>query len=450
MNASWTCRLVIAALALSSLCALPASAAARLPWKAGVAVVSISPQRPVWIGGYAARKHASEGTLQELHAKALALEDEKGRRAVLVTADLLGFPAAVTKRIAARVREKYRLPRERLTLNASHTHGAPVVGDTLRVGYQDMTEAQWADTQAYTRELEDKVVACVGAALKDMRPARLGFGRGQAGFAGNRRLRLNPNGPVDHDVPVLRVDGEKGELRAVLFGYACHNTTLGADFYRVHGDYAGYAQEWLEREKPGAKALFVCGCGADANPGPRGKLEHAQQYGADLGKAVAEVLGRTLQPVEGPLRCVYEEVAVKFAPTPDRADWEAKLQDKNIYIQRHARQMLEILDRERKLPSEYPYPVQVWQLGKDLTFIHLAGEVVVDYALRLKKELGAERTWVAGYSNDVFAYIPSERVLREGGYEGADAMIYYGQPGPFAPGVEETIIRTVHRLVKGR
>jgi len=431
------------------LCLLAGAAASPAPeWKAGLAAVCITPKKSLWMAGFAARKRASEGVLQDLYVKALALEDEKGRRAVVVTADLLGFPGGVAKRIAERVREKHRIPRERLVLNASHTHGGPVIGDTLRVGYQDMTEAQWSDARDYTREVEDRVVECVAAALKDLRPATLRFGRGRAGFAGNRRLRLNPDGPVDHDVPVLRVDGEQGELRAVLFGYACHNTTLVADVYRFHGDYAGFAQEWLQRRHPGSAALFVCGCGADVNPTPRGKLEMVQQYGEELGKAVDEVLGRSLQPLSGPLRCAYEEVSVKFAPFPDRAGWEAKLNDRDVYVQRHAREMLAILERKGKIWTDYAYPVQVWQLGKDLTWVHLAGEVVVDYALRLKKELGGERTWVSGYSNDVFAYIPSERVLREGGYEGGEAMIYYNQPGPFAPGVEETIVSTVHKLVR--
>jgi len=106
------------------------------------------------------------------------------------------------------------------------------------------------------------------------------------------------------------------------------------------------------------------------------------------------------------------------------------------------------LDRDGRLPSEYPYPLQVWQFGQDVTLIAMAGEVVVDYALRLKRELGMEKVWVAGYSNDVFAYIPSLRVLREGGYEAEGAMLYYCQPGAFDPSVEETIVQKAHELVK--
>jgi hypothetical protein len=253
---------------------------------------------------------------------------------------------------------------------------------------------------------------------------------------------------VDHDVPVLKVEGPDGVLRAAVFTYACHCTTLVADTYRFHGDYAGFAQEQLEKQHPGAKALFVTGCGGDANPTPRGKVEQAQDYGRRLARAVDEVLTGALQPVAGPLRCAYEEVPVEFAPVPGREEWEKRLTDENVYVRRWAREMLDIIGREGKLPSSYPYPAQVWRFGRDLTFIPMAGEVVVDYALRLKRELGAERTWVAGYSNDVFAYIPSLRVLKEGGYEGGGAMMYYGQPGPFAETVEETIAAKIHELVR--
>ncbi len=88
------------------------------------------------------------------------------------------------------------------------------------------------------------------------------------------------------------------------------------------------------------------------------------------------------------------------------------------------------------------------QFGKDLTLVALGGEVLVDYALRLKRELGADKLWVVAYANDVFAYIASRRVLGEGGYEAETSMIYYGQPGPWAPAVEDTLVTKVHQLVK--
>jgi hypothetical protein len=427
---------------------------ARQAWKAGFAQVSITPRGPLWMAGYASRTKPSDGVIQELYAKALALEDHSGKRAVLVTSDLLGFPAVVSHNIATRVEEQHHLTRAQLLLSSSHTHGGPVLDKMLGLMYP-MNSQQWADVEAYTSELEDKIVKLVGAALKSLRPARLSFGHGEASFAMNRRARtneeivigVNKEGPVDHDVPVLRVDDKHGKLRAVVFGYACHNTAA-RDFMQFHGDYAGFAEAWLENHHPGAVALFASGCGGDANPYPRGTIELARQHGEELAGGVEKVLVQELQSVRGPLKTAYEEFPVAFATPPGREELQAQLESKDVYHRNWAEAMLKILDRDGHLPAEYPYPLQIWQFGQDLTLIALGSEVVVDYDLRLKKELGAEKLWVAAYCNDVFAYIPSLRVLEEGGYEGGGAMVYYGQPGPFAPTIEETIIGKVHDLIR--
>jgi hypothetical protein len=427
--------------------------AARPSWKAGLARVAITPQKSLWMAGYASRKKPSEGVSQELYVKALALEDHAGERSLLVTSDLLGFPAAVSHNIAERVEKQYHLTRDRLLLSSSHTHCGPVIGEMLGIMYP-MSSEQWADVEAYTNDLENKVVALVGASLKSLRPAQLSFAHGDCGFAMNRRARakeevvigVNKDGPVDHDVPVLRVDDKHGRLQAAVFGYACHNTTA-QDILLFNGDYAGFAQARLEKDHPGSTALFIAGCGGDANPYPRGSLELARQHGEELAAAVERVLDGKLEPIHGPVKTGYEEFPVAFAVPPGREELKVQLESKDVYHRNWAAAMLKILDRDGHLPTEYPYPLEIWQFNQDLTLIALGGEVVVDYDLRLQKELGAEKLWVAAYSNDVFAYIPSLRVLKEGGYEGGGAMIYYGQPGPFAPSIEETIIGKVHDLL---
>ena len=448
--------------------------AASLSWKAGVAKIPITPTNSLWMAGFGARTNGSRGTLQELHAKALALEDQDGRRSVLVTTDLVGFPATIAKTIADRVNQQHGLSRERLILNSSHTHSGPQMSDRL-VFWSDwrMSPAQVRDIEDYTRRLEDKVVAVIGTALSDLQPAQLSFGRTAMRFAVNRRLKTekgyyasfvpNPAGPVDHDVPLLRIDSEGGLLRGVVFGYACHPTALLPDNYRFCGDYAGFAQAWLEQQHPDAVALFVQGCGGDIMVSPRGTVELAQNYGELLAAAVNQAVRGATRPVRGSLRCGFEVVPLAFAPPPSRAELEARAQGQDTEsarqareflrasadeLQRHAQELLKVLDRDGRLPTEYPYPLQVWQFGADLTLVALAGEPVVDYALRLKKEFGADKLWVAGYCNDVFAYIPSRRVLEEGGYEGGGAIVGARLPGPFAPTIEETIVRKVHELVE--
>jgi hypothetical protein len=253
-----------------------------------------------------------------------------------------------------------------------------------------------------------------GQSIERLQPATLTYSYARCGFAMNRRTPTPAGytnhpyseGPVDQVVPVLRVADAKGELRSVLFGYACHNTTMG--FLKWLGDYAGYAQEYFEEEHPGVTAHFLMGCGGDQNPYPRSKLPLAQQHGRTLATAVDAALQTDQRPVEGPIQAVMETVDLEYT-TADR--------------------------------SPFPYPVQIVQFGKSLCIVALSSEVVVDYSLRLKRELtspGGPVLWVAGYSNVMNGYIPSRRVLEEGGYEAVSR--------PWKPSLEARIVAKVHEL----
>ena len=428
--------------ALAGSVALPALPSAA-GWRAGLASLDITPPLGLWMAGFAARKEPARGIAQPLHAKALALEDAGGRRAVIVTMDLLGLTAPVVDRIAAAVRRRHGLPREGLLLCSSHTHCGPIINDQLAVAY-DLSPAQWDDIRASTRRIEGQIVDVVGRALASMRPARLRHARGTAGFGANRREAITPQGPSDPAVPVLAVERPGGQLAGLLFGYACHNTTLVASFVRYHGDYAGVAQAELERRHPGTTALFVQGCGADANPKPRGTLELAEQHGRSLADAVDGALASSSE-VRGTLRRAFATATLAYAPAPGADAWRRKLEDPNAHVRRHARLMLDEIARDGGLRTVEPAALHVLRIGQ-LPIVAIGGEVVVDYALAIKRKYG-DATWVAGYTDAVYGYLPSVRVLREGGYEGGDAMLYFGRPGPFADTVESTVMEGVDALM---
>jgi hypothetical protein len=438
-------------------------------WKAGLASTVITPEQPMWMAGYAARTKPSEGKVHDLRAKALALEDAQGARLVIVTVDLLGVSRTMRDWLEKEAGRRYKLPPEGLLLSASHTHCGPAVRETKYSVYGDnfygLSAEQVQQSERYAEELQRKLLQLVGQAMEDLAPARLGYAHARAGFAMNRRSKVeqgyqiqpNPDGPVDHDVPVLRVDSPDGKLRAVLFGYACHCTTL--DFYQFCGDYAGFAQEYIEQEHPGTAALFIAGCGGDQNPYPRRgprTLEYCMEHGRALANGVETALAPRARPVAGPIRAVLDTVTLQFAEPPGREQLKEQAKSENKYERRHAETLLEELEQTGKIRTTYPYLVQVIQFGDDLTMIALAGEVVVDYSLRLKAELSRPSTgglagrpvWVAAYCNDVFGYLPSLRILQEGGYEGGDMMVYTPLPGPFAPSVEKLVVDKVLELVR--
>lgn len=442
------------ALALVSQLVLGRPAGAAEPdWKVGLAHVKITPERPVMMSGYASRTRPFDKVTADLYAKALALEDSAGHLAVLVTTDLLGLQAAVAEPVCERLAAQAGLKREQILLGASHTHTGPALGFGQQLS--DTVDAGDAQrTAEYTRWLQDRLVEVVRQALAKREPARLSFGTGVATFVMNRReftpngviLGVNPRGLADRSVPVLRIDSPDGKPRAVLFGAGTHNTTLGGDCYEICGDYAGFAQAFVEERHPGVQAQFLLGCAGDSNPYPRGTMDIARGHGTTLGQEVCRVLGGKLQPVRGPLRLAFDRVALPLQPPPPRAELEKQAARKGGYQPWVAKQMLAALDRGEKPPTEYTCPVAVWQFGNDLTLVGLSGEVVVDYVALLEKALGPLRLWPAAYCNDLFGYLPSARVLSEGGYE--TRGLYYGGIGLFDPRAQDVLVAKVRELAE--
>jgi neutral ceramidase len=443
----------LAAGLIVSIIACPACA--QPGWKAGTARVPITPKQPMWMAGYAARTKPSEGAVHDLWAKALALQDPTGRRVVLVTLDVCGIDRELSNRVRDAIKSRHGLDRDRIVLACSHTHCGPVTGTNLLTMYK-IDEAQKTLIAAYAQVFESALVRVVDQAIAHLEDAQVAWGTGRCDFAVNRRnnkeadvsdlrSRLALEGPVDHDALVLRAVRADGSLMAVVCGYACHCTVL--DFNKFCGDYAGFAMAELESRHQGAQTMFVAGCGADQNPIPRRSLELAIEYGKELALSVERVLTGPMSTIAAPIATSYEEVPLAFDTLPDKREIERDCKSDNFYIASRARHLLEVIKSRGALERSYPYPVQAWRLD-ELRWIFLGGEVVVDYSLRLKRNLGATRTWVSSYCNDVMAYIPSKRVLKEGGYEGATAMIYYGQPTVWSDRVEETIIAAVARRLE--
>ena len=410
--------------------------------RVGVARIDITPDYPVRLSGFGFRRAESEGMTQRIWAKAIAFADEQQGPAILITTDNLGVPDEITQQIAERLAKTIGLKRERLTITASHTHTAPMLrGVAPTLFGMAIPEEHQANIDRYTREFIDALEKVSLAAVKDIRPAKVEWGSGRVGFAKNRRT---PGGPVDHDLPLLVVRGEDGKVRAVWFSYACHCVTLSDN--KLSGDWAGFAQSEIERDFPDAVALMSTGCGADANPesGVTGdKATVATAQGRQLADEVKRMLGTKLIPIAAAPMTKFHRIDLPFDTPRTRAEWEERAA-KGGAVGHHARVNLARLDRGETLQTKISYPIQSWLFGEQLAAVFLPGEVVVDYSLRLKREFDRTRLAIVAYANDAPCYIPSERVLKEGGYEGADAMIYYDRPNKFAPGLEQKIIDVVH------
>ncbi len=436
---------------------VPVSAPATPALEAGLAVRDITPEGPIFLAGYAARRKPSESVDSPLKVQALALRSTGGEPFVFIALDNCEVSRAFMEPVNTRLERDHGLKRGSVMVVSSHTHSAPIVEHTLEV-MAIMPDRDRDLVRSYSARLREALVDVTLAAVRDLQPARLEHGVGRTTFGMNRRVYRpegigggeNPEGPVDWDVPVLRITGTNGVLRGIVFGYACHGTSIQGDgFFAVSPDYMGYARQHLEAHYPGVTALYLTGMGADINPSPRGSILDAKRHGVELAGAVISVLNRPLRPVAGEVRHAYRELELAFEPLPDRAKLDADVQSEDQFIRRRAEMFLERLDAGQPQPAGVALPMSVVRIGDDLSFLSMGGEVVVDYSRAFKRLHAAAHPWTIGYAYEVPCYIPTIRILKEGGYEAQSSLIYYGYYGPFKTEIEPKILQAMGELVAG-
>ena len=435
----------------------PLEAAEGTAYDVGIASRDVTPEEPIWLGGYASREHPSVDVDQPLKTQALALRDREGDRFVLVAVDNCEISESFRDSVWKVIGGADFIERSRLMLVASHTHSAPVLADSNLLGMYPLSDEDYRRLQAYTDRLRQAIAMTVKEALTDLKPATLHYANGKATFAVNRRAYTpdgmafgeNLDGPTLWDVPVLKIARPDGEMVGVLFGYSCHATTIsGDDFYTVSSDFVGYAREHIERLFPDATAIFASGMGADSNPMPRGSLRNAKKHGLQLAGTVVGILNRPMRRLQGGIELAYREVDLPLTSPPDRKQLEADAQSENRHVRHRAKSYLSRLEETGTLPESVPTPVAAIRLGGDVTWLAIAGEVVVDYGRRFKRLFKETEVWPIGYAYQVPCYIPSIRVLLEGGYEADHSMLYYGYYGRFKREVEPTLVNSVKAVME--
>lgn len=424
----------------------------RVTMEVGVASVDITPKFPIRMSGYAARVRAeADSVLQPLSAKALVFGSDNQQPTVLITVDLVGITWPITNSVASFLFKEKGINPAQIAICASHTHGGPEIGNLINIlqyrpeRFTDslLSLEQLNHIVAYTQWLTQKLQEVAMAALNNRKPAYVSWGQGQALFAANRRTK---GGPVDVALPVLKISDPDGTLRAVFVNYACHGTTLGGDMHKIHGDWIAEAHRVIEERHPGATALIALGTAGDANPAPRGTIADVQQHGKEIADNVDKLLTAQLQPLNAPPVGRMEWIKLplqKLSPVPELI----RLSKENTVQGYEARLTLERLMRSETIPSVLDYPIQIWNFDNKMAMVNMAGEVVVDYSFLIKEKYGAERLWTNAYANDVPCYIPSKRILKEGGYEAETNMYWYDKPMPFAPEVEDEIMTAVDALL---
>lgn len=427
----------------------------------GLASVDITPQNPVRLSGFAMRKYETDTVGMPLKAKALAFKNAKKELSLIITVDLIGVSYQITDSVKKRLSPV--MNPERLTICASHTHAGPEIGTLINIlHYTSPTtpfdkhlipDEQIANLMKYRGLLIDKLEEVALQAIANIEPSYLYWAKGQLEFGYNRRRMPF----VDHEMPLMKITDAKGKIKGLFLTYACHPVCLREKNNAIHGDWIGSAQKTIEEEYPGAIALIAQGFAGDINPKKIAPEEGNQDpffMPNHYGRVVADEVKRVLSSGElTPLNSV---------PTIKKADIELPLEKTlttNELIENlndnagkgfMARLTLERMARGEKIQNHVLYPIQVWQFGDVLNMVFLGGEVVSEYAARLKKELGPEKLWLIAYSNDVSCYIPSKSYIEKypSYYEADASMYYYDKPTRFNASIEDQIVNKVSSLLK--
>ena len=438
----------------------------------GAARIDVTPAEPVHLINELGDDE-SAGVAQRLFARALAIGDDDAA-VVLVSFDGIGVPAALAERAAARLKTSRGLERERFSLCATHTHWAPHLTGLLPTIWRGpLPPEQQEHADAYTRALEDGIVAAAERALDAREPCEVRLAEGRADFTANRRLtetgRLtvddalmftwNPDAPVDRRLPVLVASSvsEPEKVTAILFTVACHNVAItGREISgfknRVHGDFAGLATEAVEARHPEAVALCTIGCGGDQRPTPCGGLAVARAHAEALADEVDALLAKDAgKPLRSAVTKAHRaETRLPLEPVPDRATLEKWAGDlasgSRGAVARGflALALLERLDRGDAAEESIPFGATAWHFGDQCSMLFLDGEVTVDYADLIREKFGDyPRTWVTAYANAIPCYIVSRRQVEAGGYEPGNSMFYYGHLRSFTPEVEDRVMGAV-------
>jgi hypothetical protein len=424
-------------------------------WNAGTASVVITPTEPYWLAGFAARTEPSKGKISDLKVAALALDDDAGGRLVIASADIIAITREIAEPVLERVRAATGLGRERIILAASHTHFGPEPRPDKALFFKIPPDYA-KKIPAVSLRLIDALAQTITAALHALEPACLFARITTATFAHNRRRDGVKGGnpskedTLDQDVPILDVvDARTKQHKAIVFGYACHNTTIPPEDCRYCADWAGFARDQLERDNAGATALFITGCGADQNPEPRGSVELSRQYGKELADAIQQSLATSPGgEIAGTIRVAREDVPLALQPVT-RADLQSMLASDDPPKKVKAKFLLDQLDRGQPLITSYAVPLQAIRFGDQLLMIVLPGEAVVDWSLLFKRRFIdiSPTIWSAAYCNDMPGYLPTKRIQQEGGYEGGRANLWSWIPSPWTDDVESRITAAVDRLV---
>ncbi|CAI6025034.1 hypothetical protein [Cohnella sp. JJ-181] len=412
--------------------------------KFGVAKELITPDCLTPMGGYGSyfRKYF-QGIHDDLYARALLLDDGKNP-VLLIAVDLLFHDYALTGKVQDYAAAAFGMDRDSLFIAYSHTHGGPSVE-----GYDEASQV----SPEYEAFLFERLKCLIRRALLNTFEGTLAYGLAEGDWNINRRKLLNgkivnapnPEGGKDDRLQMLRINDRTGNIKAVLFNYACHPVTVRDTLY-LSGDFPARVCHLLEAEYFGATALFFQSAGGNARPKATAKFGEFITCGYDEMNEMAMAMTQSIKGAvarEGAFRLLEPELeARQFRITLALEPFSkqriiAAIEDAEGFpaTKRIAE---DVLARYEELPDAISLPAGLIRLDADHYVALLGGEPCYEVMLKLQASLGVKRLLFIGYL-DSSAYIPDDKIIVEGGYEADESALEYGLKGGFRPGIDRSI-----------
>ncbi len=412
---------------------------AGLRWKVGYAEKDITPAPGEALpSGFGSERYAT-GVVSPLRAQAIVVEDAEGHRAAIVASDVLGYARVLVDAFRHRIESSHGIAPAAVAFPCSHTHCGPAVNYGLNFSVGGLNV--W-----YLARLENALMDLVDEAVRNLSPARIEFGETEAQIGMNRRRVTadcvrggpNPAGIYDRHTPVLRMRRRRSPRDVIVVNHACHPTSSGP-YPKWSPDWPGAMRRHIESRVADARAVFVKGCGADANPYYRDPVSgnyalardpvRSRRVGVRLGRYVVRLLeDAQLKPLEACLKTTLVSGSLSLKRPRSRAALrdQAMAGANSSHLTWWARQSIAYPDTRKAVE----YDVQAWRLGH-FTQFWLEGEVCADLGVATRS-LVEGPVATAAYTNACPGYISSARLIREGGYEGDTSHMAYFLPAPFA------------------
>jgi hypothetical protein len=430
--------------------------------KAGFARVKITPPLGTTMMGFGTRDmtHGCEGVHDDIYVRAFFLE-HAGEQALIMGFDLCFLGRADADRFKGAIGRKIDISPRQILMNSSHNHVSPSVGTWYYGKYK-------SPERFYMNELEQATVRAVCQARQSMREVTMWAGTTRSSLPMNRRRknengqienRPNPDGLVYDRLPICLFKDKAGKPVCLLFSVSTHASMIGG--FEISAEYPGVAMRVLDEHLGTVGSLFLQGVAGDSKPCVIGKgvdrwrpgtWELMEKAGNIVAQEVIQLLKKGLVRVEPGLCVASVETQWPLENAPPRSEFEAivsgtgpeKRNKKNIRYM-WAVEQLGLLDKGYTLPNSVIIKAHGLQLGKGLRIFALEGEPVAEFGSLVEKFYGSGTTFPIGYTDGEALYLPTSKMLPEGGYE-VVSYWEYGYPAPLAKGMEDAVLKALAQL----